>query len=255
MHRYEPYYYEYAGKSDWSTFPRREILEYLNVFSGKVADILEVGCGTGEILGFIRPVFRYVGVERSEYARNEARKKWKEKSKAEFVVSDAADLPLAESRFDIALLIFTLEHVHDPRQTLLELRRVLRIGGKLVIAAPNLEFPLAWPNALRHKSFTYRIYFILLRFFDYIFRIFGRYSFRTIPQNFVEYTGRYEKKDDDLRYVVSAWEAINFLERNGFKLEKFWEEKELSGWRKFIRFLPAMRWYGVPLVAAFSRVS
>lgn len=149
---------------------------------------------------------------------------------------------------------FSLEHLVNPLGVLRECRRVLRGGGSLIIAAPNLEFPLAWPNALRHKSILYRMWFVVIRLWDYLLRVFGKYSFRTLRENFTSRTGRYEKKDDDLWHVVSSWEVIKYLEKNGFRLEYFWEERPLAGWRRAIRYFPTMRWYGVPLAAAFSKL-
>lgn len=46
-------------------------------------------------------------------------------------------LPLRDASFDVVFCIETLEHVADERQTLRELRRVLRPGGVLVLTIPN----------------------------------------------------------------------------------------------------------------------
>jgi demethylmenaquinone methyltransferase/2-methoxy-6-polyprenyl-1,4-benzoquinol methylase len=50
-----------------------------------------------------------------------------------FVVGDAVRLPFADSAFDIATISFGLRNVVDPLACLVELRRVVRPGGTLVI--------------------------------------------------------------------------------------------------------------------------
>lgn len=255
MESYEPQYYKIASEEGgWENFPRNRVVEYVLKNSTSSTSILEIGCGTAEILKFLPPVVHYVGVERSNYAILEAKNKWsKINPKAEFVAADSEFLPLKEAQFDIVLLLFVLEHVTNPRAVLSECRRVLRKDGQLIILAPNLEFPLARPTALRHKSFLFRVYFICLRFIDYTKRIFGFYSFRVLGDNFTSFTGRYELKDDDLWHMVSSWEVIRFLQRNGLFLRMFWEEKNIPKIKRFIRFFPTLRWYGTTLAAIFVK--
>lgn len=47
------------------------------------------------------------------------------------------ELPLADSSVDRILMVHTLEHSENPRETLMEAWRVLAPGGRLVIAVPN----------------------------------------------------------------------------------------------------------------------
>lgn len=47
------------------------------------------------------------------------------------------ELPLPDSSVDRILLVHAFEHTENPRQTLLELWRVLAPGGRLVIVVPN----------------------------------------------------------------------------------------------------------------------
>ena len=253
MNQYEPHYYEFAReRGRWAEFPRKEALEALLLNCKPGASVLEVGCGTGEVLAYLPPEIAYFGVERSEYALSEARAKWSGR-KAIFETALASQLPFPDSMFDAALMVYVLEHLPDPKKALTEVGRVIKPGGILILAAPNLEFPLAFPNALRHISAGSRLVFHLKRFSDYFFRLFGAYAFRTLPSNYTTATGKYEKKDDDLAYVVSSYEVINFLKKSGWKLEAFWREKQLSGLRRIIAFFPALRWYGVPLAASFRK--
>ena len=54
-----------------------------------------------------------------------------------FVACDAQRLCLADSVADVVVSFETLEHLNDPRQFLVECRRILRPGGLLVCSTPN----------------------------------------------------------------------------------------------------------------------
>lgn len=246
------YYLKARNEGSWDAFPRRNILEHLLARLKAGDSVLDIGCGTAEILTFIPEAVYYTGIESSEYALENARRGWSTRKNTKFVGPGLSEL--ASSQFRAILLLFSLEHIGDPQKILRESIRILCPGGLLFLAVPNLELPLAWPNALRHRSFIFRLWFILVRFFDYFLRIIGVYTFRTIDKNFTEATGRYEKKDDDLRYLASSWEIIKFLEKEGLKLEKSWQEKSPRGWRAWLRLLPALRWYGTTLAAVFRKV-
>jgi SAM-dependent methyltransferase len=47
------------------------------------------------------------------------------------------DLPLVDSSIDRVLMVHSLEHTENPRETLMEVWRVLAPGGRLVIVVPN----------------------------------------------------------------------------------------------------------------------
>ncbi len=56
------------------------------------------------------------------------------------LVSDIADIPVDDETFDAVLCTEVLEHVKNPDRVLLELSRVLKQGGKLIITAPFCSF-------------------------------------------------------------------------------------------------------------------
>ncbi len=250
----ESYYYNLTDEKDrWDGFPLKNLVEYLQKNLRPGAKILDVGCGTASVLKSLPTTVYYTGLDQSEFVIEKARRTWASYRYANFLVHTGSQLPFGDESFDIALLIFSLEHLKYPKEILLECRRVLKTGGRLIILAPNLEFPLAWPNALRHKNFLYRIIFTILRVFDYLQRILGIYSFRVLSGNITSEKGIYAKKDDDLWHMVSSWEVIKFLEGNNLVLQEFWQEKKLTGWRKLVTFLPTLRWYGVTLAVAFKK--
>jgi SAM-dependent methyltransferase len=52
------------------------------------------------------------------------------------IVADLRDLPVADASFGFVLCTEVLEHVADPARVLGELRRVLRVGGRLLVTVP-----------------------------------------------------------------------------------------------------------------------
>lgn len=255
MKPYEPYYYDLASPDEaWDKFPLVNLLQYLSIHLYGGDEILDIGCGLAKILEFLPADVNYIGLDSSSFAIRKASNKWKFiRPYAKFMSSESASLPFPSASFDFIFMLFSLEHISHPKETLKECSRLLKSEqGRLIILAPNMEFPLAWPNALRHKSFFYRMQFAFARTVDFILRIFGHFAFRVLPGNITSERGIYELKDDDLWHMVSSWEVMHFLKPD-FKLDVFWEEKPLSGWRRLVRFLPTMRWYGMTLAAVWVR--
>jgi len=56
-------------------------------------------------------------------------------------------LPFADASFDVALMLFSLEHLHDKAAGLGEVYRVLRPGGTLLAAVPTAAWSVAYPPA------------------------------------------------------------------------------------------------------------
>jgi SAM-dependent methyltransferase len=99
------------------------------------ARILDVGCGRGVILSPLADLgFEVHGVEISEQAARGA------DARASIRIAD--DLSAAgyeADEFDQIVLWHVLEHLRDPRGTLMECHRILKTGGRLVVAIPNFS--------------------------------------------------------------------------------------------------------------------
>ncbi|HSW50376.1 MAG TPA: class I SAM-dependent methyltransferase [Bryobacteraceae bacterium] len=91
--------------------------------------VLDAGCGEGRYARYFGR-HRYVGVDLAvgdaswDYTRVHA-------------LADLAVLPFAAESFDACLNIVTLEHVPEPRAALGEMCRVLKPGGRLLLAVPH----------------------------------------------------------------------------------------------------------------------
>jgi 2-polyprenyl-3-methyl-5-hydroxy-6-metoxy-1,4-benzoquinol methylase len=99
------------------------------------ARVLDLGCGRGVILGALADRgFEVHGVEISLEAARGA------DPRAEIRIAPRlADAGYPAAYFDEVVIWHVLEHLPDPKGALLEARRVLRPGGRLVVAVPNLS--------------------------------------------------------------------------------------------------------------------
>lgn len=105
-------------------------------------DILHIGCGDGTVCRILgREGFRCTGVEVGE-ARLEiasqalACEDELVRQRIRLHTADAAQLPFEDASYDSVVLTDLLEQLSHPAQVLLEARRVLRIGGRMVVAVP-----------------------------------------------------------------------------------------------------------------------
>lgn len=98
--------------------------------------LLDFGCGTG---GFLRTMagrgWQVLGLDSSEVAVEAVRTRYD-------LPALVGTLPHPELRpgsFDVVTMWHVLEHLHRPLDALREAFRLLVPGGKLVVAAPNLD--------------------------------------------------------------------------------------------------------------------
>ena len=107
------------------------------------ADILDFGCGSGDIslhLGAFG--HRVTGYDLSEAMIAQARHKDGDERVRWFTPShDGAPLPLPNVSFDAVVASSVLEYVPDVASTLAELSRVLRPGGWLFATVPDMRDP------------------------------------------------------------------------------------------------------------------
>lgn len=104
--------------------------------------VLDVGCGTGALLHALPTGYDKVGVDVSARMLERARAKGIEVHRA-----SAAELPFADESFDLVTCVAVLHHlVERPvvRTALLEMARVLRAGGGLLVWDHNPLNPY-WP--------------------------------------------------------------------------------------------------------------
>lgn len=103
----------------------------------KEKTILDIGCGTGELLNYFKKKgWDVLGVEPNNSARSFASKKYS------IAVYDENELnKFKENSFDVISMWHVLEHVPDLNGRMNQLKKLLKKDGLLVIALPNLDSP------------------------------------------------------------------------------------------------------------------
>jgi ubiquinone/menaquinone biosynthesis C-methylase UbiE len=97
--------------------------------------VLELGCGTGIFSEAVAPLVKdLIATGMSEPMLQETRAKLAEHGNVEFQKQDAYKTGFEDSTFDAVLMVNLLHVVHDPASILHECRRVVRDGGKVVVA-------------------------------------------------------------------------------------------------------------------------
>lgn len=92
-------------------------------------DVLEVGCGEGELAEWIGHATgaRVAAIDQSDRMVELARARG-----VDAAVGDVQDIPFADGSFDVVVAAWMLYHVPSPGRALAEITRVLRPAGRLV---------------------------------------------------------------------------------------------------------------------------
>jgi ArsR family transcriptional regulator len=95
----------------------------------------DLGCGTGQVAAAIAPfVERVIAVDRSGDMLQAARRRLRNTENVEVRRGELEALPVADGELNAATLLLVLHHLPDPAAALSETARVLRQGGRLLIA-------------------------------------------------------------------------------------------------------------------------
>lgn len=141
--RYYPQdYYGAAGVSrfrfplEWvqTRFYTARVRRVQKLNDGRPGRVLDVGCGRGFLLQeFRRRGWEVLGTEADDTAAAHAQRVLKLPVKLGAL--ETLDLPAAG--FDVVVLWHVLEHLGDPGATLVQVHRLLRPGGTLLVGVPN----------------------------------------------------------------------------------------------------------------------
>lgn len=120
-----------------------DVLAALVPIAGR--DIVELGCGAAKVARALlerHPDTRVTGLEVDE--RQHAKNLASPQAGLQFVAAGAQSIPVADTSYDVALMLKSLHHVPMPllAQALTEVARVLRPRGYLYVSEPVYGGPL-----------------------------------------------------------------------------------------------------------------
>jgi SAM-dependent methyltransferase len=110
--------------------------ECIHLLSPRIRDgvkILDIGGYTAKLLGLLPPSVEYYDVDFDEGALQTAMKKGAKVLKVDL---EEEEIPLT-SKFDIIVVTELLEHLKDPEKLVLQIKKLLKDGGVVLISLPN----------------------------------------------------------------------------------------------------------------------
>lgn len=109
---------------------KSECLRLLEIKEG--FRVLDLCCGTGDILEIIEKKYKNVELYGLDFSEQMIKMAESKNINAEFVVSNAENIPYDDNSFDIVISSFGLRNVQDKQKVLAEIFRVLKKDGKFM---------------------------------------------------------------------------------------------------------------------------
>ncbi len=130
------------GIYSYAMIKRKEItIDVIDRYSdNRVLKVLDIGCGPGIVMAAIASRgHKIFGIDIAENMLEEARKKMLPYSGKEKVCyqGDIENLPFDDQSFDAIISLAVLQYLPDDHKSLLEMRRVIKKEGVIIICLPN----------------------------------------------------------------------------------------------------------------------
>jgi SAM-dependent methyltransferase len=113
--------------------------------------ILDIGCGTGTMLGELRRFGDVHGVDAEaaavEYCHSQG--------ETQVVLGQGDTVPFPDGSFELVSLLDVIEHVDDDQTLLAEARRVLAPGGRILVTVPAFEWMWGEQDVIAHHTRRY----------------------------------------------------------------------------------------------------
>lgn len=119
--------------------PRSYIVDF---FKGSPNSVLEVGCGCGATLKYVKqryPQCRTIGVELNEHAAEAAKQVVNSVYCTDFAQFDFEAAGLTPGEIEVILFLDVLEHMYDPWRALLKAKKLLAPSGQVIASIPNVR--------------------------------------------------------------------------------------------------------------------
>ncbi|MGM5050304.1 class I SAM-dependent methyltransferase [Tardiphaga sp. 604_B6_N1_1] len=117
---------------------KTEIVDRIEDLIAASANVVDIGCGIGDLLGEVRrrrPGVRLSGLDFSGKAIEGAERRFPGGKFQQFVIE--RQLPYGSASFDLVMCTDVLEHLEYPQLVVAELVRICRPGGVVAIVVPD----------------------------------------------------------------------------------------------------------------------
>jgi len=118
---------------------RRLLTRFAGLNPEEAVTILEVGVGSGYLLGLMEQWFPRAQIEGLEYDARLIDRISQRVTRSTVHQGSAEELPFADGQFDAVISLHLIEHLYRPEAMVREAFRVLKPGGSLILATPNPE--------------------------------------------------------------------------------------------------------------------
>lgn len=190
-------------------------LLYLQNKCATSSKILDVGCGEGSRLDTLskKPGS---GVDVNSKAIKEAKQQF---PKHHFQVADAAKLPFEDDTFDLVYSAYAIEHCLDPEKFVMEMFRVCKVGGEIVILTPNYGAPNRRSPVSAENPITKFVQGLLT---DYTYS-------KSLNWKHVQPKRSYDQPDDDTTVEPYLHTLVRFIHPHKItKQSSLWELEKFS---------------------------
>lgn len=172
---------------------QRLALEMVEAVIPPSSRILDAGCGSGVMASkLIERGYAVWGIDFAEPMIRQARELC---GSDQFGVADIEHIPFPDNTFDAVVSLGVIEYLESDEQALHEIRRVLRPGGRAVIAISNGSSPL-----LRLDAMVLRVLAALRPAYHLV-----KYRFRGRPAPSPETSGGTVHRRPYRRFYRSRW--------------------------------------------------
>lgn len=110
----------------------KRLMEIKKMVGNNKGRLLDCGCGEGHLLETL--CGKKYGLDYSSNALKRAKER---NPDATILKGDLTDLPFDDEFFDVVTCSQVLEHIPEHKTAISEIKRVTKVGGKIIISIPN----------------------------------------------------------------------------------------------------------------------
>lgn len=127
-------------------------------------DVLDLGCGTSEILNFVskNKIKSYYGIDINEEVIKNNKKKFSEYRFQKLDIENY--IHEIKGKYDTIVLLAFIEHCKKPKEFILNISKLLKKNGKIIFTSPtplgNTLHTLGAYIGITHMSAVYHHYYI-----------------------------------------------------------------------------------------------